>query len=328
MAKNPLRHSDSSVKKHELPDISLVKTLINSIQNPTHKLILNTCLKTGLKLTELTNLEKQDIKNNTLTTKNSTKIRTIQISDNLKKQLQTHCNLLKQKDKLFPVTEVAIRQLLARYSKSWQIKITTGTLRKLFITNSLKEKSTEDVQQESGLNRLDSKKFLSTDQLKKIKKQIKSRRDSILFSIQLETGFTLKDLLSLKAKDIEFTKDKIKQKMVSRQLSRTLECYLRDNNLSGHDWLFNSFGKPLSDRRVFQLFKKYGLAAGIEGFNPQILKNSHIAIEISRGKSIEILSKELAIKNLDKLHLYADFLKLTNKKFHKESKKSRGERNE
>ena len=127
----------------------------------------------------------------------------------------------------------------------------------------------------------------------------------------------MKELVNIKIENIEFRKNFIKilaastknkqqrAAAISRKLSLQLNEFAKENKLSEKDNLFSTRqAKTISDKRVFQIIKKYSSQAGFENVGPQTLRYSHIAHSFAVGKSIQEIESQTGIKNLNKFHLY------------------------
>lgn len=322
-AKKYNKHSDSYVKEQKKVDFSLVETLLNIINDSRDNLIVSLIAQTGLSPDEVVKIKFEDInfENNTIIIKSkdikNKAQKTISLSQNLSLQLKNFVNKNKRfvfsSNKSPRLRTRSISKIFEKYSKILGIKITSSNLRNLYVQNLIsKETSVEKIKNSLGLKRLDEKKFLSIEDYKKIRTSIQNKRDQLLFDILFYTGCQLSELTNIKIKDIEFTtnsikfsSDKKRISTISKNLSLQIKSFVNENNLSKNDFLFSTRQDvKISDKRVFQIIKKYSTNRGLTNISPQTLRYSHIAYSLSIGKSIEEISKQTGIQNLDKFHLY------------------------
>lgn len=320
-AKKKNMHSDSYAKNQVKSEISLVSSLLNIITSVRDQLIVRLFAETGCISKELVTIKNKDVdyKNNLIkiNIKNKNQ-RSIFISKELVLDLKKFSD--KNKEYLFVSKENAqlgtrsIRKLFDKYSKILGVKITSRDLRNAYIRESIKEKkSTETIKQNIGIKRLDKKKYLTKSEFEIINNSIKNIRDKLLLNIAFDTGCTLKELVAIKVEDIEFTNNSLafntqkKQRTsnISKKLSLDIKQYVLKNKLDKKNFLFSTRqSESISDKRVFQIIKKYALESDINEVSPKILRYSHIAHSISTGISVDDLSNQIGIKNLHKIYLY------------------------
>lgn len=121
----------------------------------------------------------------------------------------------------------------------------------------------------------------STEQIKMIKKQLKGNpRDLLLFTMGINSGLRVNDLLKLKVKDVKYKAPNeelyIKESktgktnfiVINHAIYKVLWQYIRTYNLKDDNWLFASTrfpDQPLIRSSVSRLIKKWTREAGMKG---------------------------------------------------------------
>jgi len=322
-----IQNSDSYIEKPKKVSFSLVSTLINSIHNKKERLIFRLFLGTGCTPTELINFKHDDfdfskniLKIRAETTHNN-KSRAISLSKKLSlevKEFGDEKKLFLFSSKLRPqLSKRTLHRIFEKYSAKFGIKIISADLRKFYVKNALgKKEPIKKIKSLTGLKRLDKKDYLAKKEFENIRKTVKNKRDQLIFDILFEAGCTLKELVNIKVKDIKFSKNSVKilavntknkqqrAAAISKKLSLAIKGFVRENRLNPQDCLFSTRqSKTITEERVFQIIKSYS-----KELSPQVLRYSYIANASAIGKSIEEISKQTGIKNLDKFHLYGTLM--------------------
>jgi len=322
------QNSDSYKNFSKKIDISLVNSLTNSIKNTKDKLIFKIFSNTGCTPNELINLKYNDfdfskniLKIRAETTQNH-KQKTISLPRQLSldiKEFGDERKLFLFSSKLSPqLSKRTLHRIFEKYSKSFEIKITSTKIRQIYIENSIvKKEPIEKIKQRVGLKRLNVNYYLTKKEFLEIKKPILNKRDFIILNILFESGCTLKELINLKVKNFDFennsflieaetTKNKeARLPTISKKLSLEIKSFIQKNKLYlANNLFYTRQSKRITEERVFQIIKYYSSKVGFKKINPQILRYSHIAHSRIMGKSIQEISNQTGIKNLDKFHLY------------------------
>ena len=101
-------------------------------------------------------------------------------------------------------------------------------------------------------------------QIEKLKKNFKNDRDLLLFTLGINTGFRISDLLSLKVKDVVGTAIKLNETKTKKERLATLDdvalkaikTYLNNHELGNEDYIFHSRkgnNKPISRVQAWQI---------------------------------------------------------------------------
>lgn len=126
-----------------------------------------------------------------------------------------------------------------------------------------------------------SEPIRSVEAIKNIKKLLKGRpRDLLLFTMGINTGLRVKDLLALKVKDIkelgpgdvidiiETKRGKPNIIVINKEIYKVLWMYIRTEDLKDDDWLFRSERPPhgpLIIQSVQRLIKQWTREVGLKG---------------------------------------------------------------
>jgi len=329
--------SDSSKEKQEKTDFSVVKTLslINNLSEKVtrikDRLIIKIIAETGCTSKELVNIKYSDIlfheRAIIIAARNKkTSQRKVLISENTLRLITEFAD--PQELYLFParkgrqVTTRSIRKIFSKYSEIFGEGTTSRSLRQALIIDSLKKGiSCNSIKENIGIKRLDEKKFLTSDEFKKIRKHAKILRDKIILDIIFETGCKLNELARIRAGDIGFTNNSItitpaigpagreRKINISDELRLQLEEYTSEKRLAKNDFLISSRQSgAISDKRIFQIVKGIATHAGIIIANPKILRNSCIVNSIEAGRSIKEISSQTGISSISRLNIYGSLI--------------------
>jgi site-specific recombinase XerD len=327
-AEKRIQPSESYVNQNKKVDFSLVNTLLNLIKNDRNELIVRIISEIGCTSKELVNIKHSDIsfKENTIqigsndSKKGAKRILSIsnKLSDLLKKFSNPNKKFIFHSKKSPQLRTRSIRKIFDKYSKELGTKITSNSIRKAYIINSIKDdKSTDKIKTRIGIKRFDNKEFINFQEFQNLKKHTKNNRDKIILSILFETGCNVNELVQLNVGDIEFTTNSlilgaVEQKRtitISKKLSLQLKSFVIKQKLTMQDYLLATRqSSTISEKRIFQIVKRITREAGLNKASPKILRYSHIVQSIAAGKSIEEISKNTGIKNLSKIHLYGSLI--------------------
>lgn len=147
--------------------------------------------------------------------------------------------------------------------------------------------------------------------IRTIKKLLASTpRDRLLFTMGINSGMRVQDLLSLKVSDVQGLKlgDSVSVKerktgkdnvlLVNKEIKQALEDYLGEEDRPGHHFLFKSRkgqNYPLTTFRVTRLVKSWATAVGAKGnFGAHTLRKTWTFHQRKTfGVSWEVLAKRL-----------------------------------
>ena len=255
-AEKRIQPSESYVNQNKKVDFSLVNTLLNLIKNDRNELIVRIISEIGCTSKELVNIKHSDIsfKENTIqigsndSKKGAKRILSIsnKLSDLLKKFSNPNKKFIFHSKKSPQLRTRSIRKIFDKYSKELGTKITSNSIRKAYIINSIKDdKSTDKIKTRIGIKRFDNKEFINFQEFQNLKKHTKNNRDKIILSILFETGCNVNELVQLNVGDIEFTTNSlilgaVEQKRtitISKKLSLQLKSFVIKQKLTMQDYL-------------------------------------------------------------------------------------------
>ena len=284
-------------------DLNLtLDSLVETLQDLRSKIIYKIILETSCKTLELSQLKVSNITSKEIKFKN----RSVNISKNLKSLIRKFIkeNSLKKESFLFStrqsekISTKRIRQIIQETSfEKLGYKISPKNLRNHSIRNKLIIKDLKEVKKESGLKRLDKRKYLTDDQIKTLEKNIKSKKTYLIFKLLLN-NFKPHKISNLKVEDIL-------DPSIPDKITAELEKYITSNKISFGEYIFGTKQKTLFSKiTIFNLIKNLGKKSEIK-ISPQILNNTAIYKALTSKKIKQELNK-LGIKN-SAFHLHGGF---------------------
>ena len=173
-------------------------------------------------------------------------------------------------------------------------------------------------------------KYFTQDELRRLLKAIKSKRDKALFLIAYRHGLRASEVPLLRKSDIDFERRKIvirrlKSGLGGEQLMgedeiKAIRSYLRTRTDSD-EVLFRSRNKnPISPRTLDYLIKKYCVEAGIqkEKSHFHVLRHS-IAVHLMDGGADVLFVRDiLGHKNIQNTLIYAQITSARRDELHRE----------
>ncbi|MGV8162198.1 MAG: tyrosine-type recombinase/integrase [Candidatus Nanoarchaeia archaeon] len=193
-----------------------------------------------------------------------------------------------------------IQQIVTFYSTKYLgKKLLPKDIRKLSIEHE--QNSTRNFQKTkkfSGIKTLRVKRILTDEQIRKIKQKIKNKNHELIIRILTETGCTLSELTNIKPKDVIFTDLKIGTRKIpiSKELKKEIE-----GKKSEYVFLSRQSLK-ISEKRVFQIVKKYAELAGLQNVSPQTFRNTYVLQKLRKEDSEHKTKQLTGIKNLNLSH--------------------------
>jgi integrase len=269
----------------ELSGVNLdlvVDKLVNTITDLRSKLFYKIIIETSCKISELSKIKVKDI------TPNKIKFnkRSVNISIDLKNQIvkfieeqnlssDSYLFVTRQSDS---ISTKRIRQIIQDASlKRIGFKIDSKDLRKYSIKSKLKSKTLKEVKKESGLKRLDKRKYVSKEQIIQLENNIQNTRNLLIFKLLLN-NIKSSQIANLKVEDILSLN-------ISRELIQALENYASSNRISFGEYLFKTPQKThISKRMIYKIISGLGNVSQIR-VNPRIINNTAIAAAISSKDS-------------------------------------------
>jgi integrase len=167
-----------------------------------------------------------------------------------------------------------IRQIIQKTSKeNIGFEISPKDLREYSIKQKLKIKDFGSVKKDAGLKRIDKRKYLSSDEVKRLEKTINSKRDYLIFKLLLN-NFKSSGIVNFKVEDVL-------DSSIPESLANELESYAISKGISFGEYLFSTRQKThLTNERIFQIISSLGKKIGIEA-SPRILNNTAIVNAVS-----------------------------------------------
>lgn len=284
-------NSVSSKIENKKITLSLLRSISLNISNYRDQAILRLFIETGCSVKDLINLRT-----------NSFEFTTCSLSlpsGKLKIPLDLSLLLNKIKDLKKPylfytksslqLNNIRVLQIINHWTKLLLgKKFSPNQLRKIYFdqsgSNVSKSTTTKPVRE-----------YLDIKQIDLFKSNINNVQHQLMFDIILETGCTLSELVNLKVSDIKT------DSRLSKNLSLQLNDYSKD--MSQDSYLFYTRQSPkYSDKRVFQIIKKYAKLAGISKVNYRILKNTSVALLRQKGMDDDQISTHVGISHLEQYH--------------------------
>jgi site-specific recombinase XerD len=168
--------------------------------------------------------------------------------------------------------------------------------------------------------------YFNIDEIKLLVDNIISYRDKLIVRLLYELGCSLKELVNIRIRDIDFEKSTIyitkgsqtirakRESLISINLANSIHKYLNNTNLANKKiaYLFqSSHGGHMTVRRVTQIITLILLNQGFKKrTNPQILKYSHVVNAYYKGVSVCSIAKQVG---LTKQRLIAILLEIDEK---------------
>jgi integrase len=267
------------------------------------KLVISLFLECSCKVSEIVNIKAGEIyKNKILIGK-----REVSISENLYSSLIKFIseNKISRNDYLLStrqsekISTKRIRQIIqSNTEKILGFKINPENLRKLSISEKLKEKDVKEVKEEVGLKRLDKRKYLSLKEVGVLRDNIEDERTFLIFELLLN-GLKSKEIIHLKVEDI------LGLNISSRMINR-LESFISKNKVSFGEYIFlTRQNSHLTKERIFQIINDLGKVFEIE-VTPRILNNTALSTALF-SKDSESKLNALGVKTRA-FHLHGGFV--------------------
>ena len=161
------------------------------------------------------------------------------------------------------------------------------------------------------LERCNTFNYLKGDSLLKLFSSISNERDYLLIRILYELGCTLRELVNIRIRDVDFNENKIlirkfnsrnkedRSARISRITLRRLQDYLISQKLLSKKvaYLFQTRrGRPLTTRRIFQIVRFYCKRSDVsDNPSPQLIKYAHIVHAYLNDIPISDIEKHVGI---------------------------------
>jgi len=261
--------------------------LASALENIRDRLIVKIFLETGCKVGELSDLKVKDFEDGKVFFSE----RFVLISKELFGEVGDYVlkNRLKNGDYLFfgrqscQLTPKRVQQIVGKISSEvFDERLNCEDIRKISINEKLGRKSFREVKFEVGLKRIDSRKYLNSDEIKIIRKNILDERDLLIIDLLL-SGLGPKKICDLRVSQI------LKLELENK-LKRRLERFAVDKNFSPKSYLFLTRQRSnLTRVRIFQIVKTAGEKVGMK-ISPQIIINSARVLDEKNKSNIFYLN--------------------------------------
>ena len=270
-----------------------VSRLVGRIGNFRDRLIFRVLLEGAVKVSELANLRVLDFVGYGVIVSG----RFVSLSEDLLKEVRRFVlsEGKKRDDFLFSgrqsskLTTRRMRQIVSGISfKFLGFKVLPEDIRKVSIGEKLKKKRSFEVRYEAGLKRFDCREYLRGREVSKLRREIDSERDKLIFDLLL-SGYKSKQICNLRVCDVFKTK-------LSSSLKERLESYVRERKLSHKTFVFlTRQGSNLTKERIYQIIVSLGKDLGIS-VTPRVLNNTFLKGIVSLS-DFENKLAEVGIKN-------------------------------
>ena len=136
-------------------------------------------------------------------------------------------------------------------------------------------------------------------ELNRLNSGISSERDRLLFEILYETGCYVKELVSIKIKDVDFRKGSIKFNEKNSKISAGLCGKLKSFAKNKSGFIFaTSQSDKMTSKRARQLIHKYTKDILGEKLNPKSIRYGHFMDAFSKNVPLEDIQKQTGAGNL------------------------------
>lgn len=285
----------------------------NSISEQKHRLIVDILYETGVKASELVDIQVENLafKEGKLRIKGKRQ-REISLSRELSTRLKSFAASKQSYEFLFSTRQSPkfsvrrVEQILALYSEKVGLTetITPRLLRKLFLLRKFREKeSFEKISSDLGISNVSKKKIIDRKQAKILLASAESLRDQVILGILLETGCKISELAKLKLSDISISRGEIRfgnlrRLSISKKLTTAIARF--SSGKKQYEFLFSTRQSAIvSVRRIQQIIKN--AAEKLTGFpevSAQILRDSMVAHKLGSGISIDEILLETGLSNI------------------------------
>lgn len=293
---NLKQNSVSSVRNSIRNDIHLLRRASKKISSFRDQALFRLFLETGFSVKEIIELKVINYEFTTCSLmSNGRKIKLpLDLSLLLNNIIDNKKPYVFYTKKSVQLTNTRVFQIINYWSqKFFNKKLSPQDLRKVkFGVSDRKEIKT--------IINIKTREFLSVEQLDNIRSNILNKQHQLIFDIFVETGCNVSDLIEIKIDDIKQNKIEFKDHIstLGENLSLRLNEFIK--GLKQDNYLFSTRQSPkFSDKRIFQLVKKYALHANIRGVNLRILRSTCVALMRQNNLSNDEISTQTGIQNLE-----------------------------
>lgn len=157
--------------------------------------------------------------------------------------------------------------------------------------------------------------YLNRKELARLYHQIENSRDLLMLDLLYFSGCTVNELINIKIKDIDFSKNLIKfpaestkgnksrDSQVPKKLIKQIKEYVASEKPAMY--LFSSRqSSQITTKRARQLIQGYSQKADLGKINPQIIRYTHIAHALQKGLSLTAIQKQVGMERLRIVQIY------------------------
>lgn len=157
--------------------------------------------------------------------------------------------------------------------------------------------------------------YLNKKELARLYHQIDSSRDLLMLDLLYFSGCTVNELINIRIKDIDFSRNtirfppestkgnKTRISQIPKKLIRQIKEYLGTEKPVMY--LFTSRqSSKITTKRVRQLIQSYSEKANLGRINPQVIRYTHIAHALQKGLSLTAIQKQVGMERLRIVQIY------------------------
>jgi integrase len=287
-------------------------------------------LETGITTDEVINIRPKDIEftSNSLIVGQERKRRAVKVSLELSLLLNSFadpsCPYLFYSACKQKLTARRVQQIVLRYRGISNLS-NPASIRKASLLSSYKKSgSVTQTKYMFGIKNLKQKDYLDHEQISRLLLAVRESQHLIMLKILIEAGCQLNELANLKIERINTASQTIifgrgiseRKVKISQTLSNDLEEFIRTKlskaGSMGSGYLFSTRQSPaITDKRIFQIIKRYAKEAGITKVNPRILRNTAIERAIRSQLPADQIASRFGIKSLE-IHQFGMLKRLEN----------------
>ena len=156
---------------------------------------------------------------------------------------------------------------------------------------------------------------LTKDETKKLIESVKNQKHSLMLKMMYSAGLRLSELVNLKVKDLELSKNygwvrkgkgnKDRLFIIAESIKQELLDYIGQENLNQESWIFNGYNGHISIRTVQVVIKEAAKKAKInKNIHPHTLRHSFATHLIENGYDVTSVQSLLGHNNPNTTMLY------------------------
>ena len=157
--------------------------------------------------------------------------------------------------------------------------------------------------------------FLNKEEVVRLINSIKNEKHKLMIKLMYGAGLRVSELVKLKVNDLDLEENygwvrhgkgnKDRMFIIAESLVNDLSDYIKMNNLSGDNWLFNSYNGNISVRSVQVITKRAAKKAGIsKKVHPHTLRHSYATHLIENGYDVASVQSLLGHNSAETTMVY------------------------